>query len=164
MADTPVLAAGKPRSGWWAAPRCQDRRQADQMTRQANQTARTYLKPVVSVFVVAMTTTCLTEAAVAAHFGGGGSMVRGAPSMFGTALPTPIQPKHMATPKALGQPNQSCGSASAPNTPGNSASAPGLAFNPNGVAGTHYAEQQPQNSRNPASASQYDVACANQPH
>jgi hypothetical protein len=67
-------------------------------------------------------------------------------------------------PKAIGQPNQSCGSATAPNTPGNAASARGSAFNPTGVAGTHYAGEQPQNSRNPASVSQYDVACSHQPH
>lgn len=65
---------------------------------------------------------------------------------------------------AYGQPNASCGSASAPNTPGNAASAPGSAFNENGVAGTKYAGQQPQNSNNPAAVSQYDAACAHQPH
>ena len=69
---------------------------------------------------------------------------------------------HMAQPKAKGQPNQSCGSASAPNTPGDAADAPGSAFNPNGKAGTVYAGQQPQNDRNPASVAQYDVACSNQ--
>lgn len=62
-----------------------------------------------------------------------------------------------------GQPNQTCGSASAPNTPGNAASAPGSAFNPDGKAGTVYAGQQPQNSKNSASVSQYDVACSHQP-
>ena len=58
-----------------------------------------------------------------------------------------------------GQPNQSCGSLTAPNTPGNAVSAPGSAFNPNGTAGTVYAGTQPQNSTNPNSVSQYDVAC-----
>jgi len=59
-----------------------------------------------------------------------------------------------------GQPNQSCGSGTAPNTPSNAAaSAPGSAFNPNGTAGTVYAGTQPQNSTNPNSVSQYDVAC-----
>jgi hypothetical protein len=67
------------------------------------------------------------------------------------------------TPRALGQPNASCGSVSAPNTPGNAAMAPGSAFNPDGTAGTKYAGQQPQNSNNPAAVSQYDVACLNQP-
>jgi hypothetical protein len=62
-----------------------------------------------------------------------------------------------------GQPSQSCGSATAPNTPGNAASAPGSAFNPDGNAGTHYAGQQPQNSKNPKSVAQYDVACFQQP-
>lgn len=62
-----------------------------------------------------------------------------------------------------GQPNQSCGSATAPYTPGNASTAPGSAFNPNGKAGTVYAGQQPQNSVNPKSVSQYDAACAHQP-
>ena len=68
---------------------------------------------------------------------------------------------HTATPNAFGQPNQSC--QEEPETPGNSIFAPGSAFNPGGVAGMMYAGQQPQNSRNPASVAQYDVACANQP-
>ena len=58
-----------------------------------------------------------------------------------------------------GQPNQSCGSPNAQMTPGNAANAPGSAFNPNGQAGSVYAGQQPQNSQNPHSVSQYDVAC-----
>ena len=56
-----------------------------------------------------------------------------------------------------GQPNQSCEDAGV--TPGNSASAPGSAFNPDGVSGGVYAGEQPQNSNNPHSVSQYDVAC-----
>jgi hypothetical protein len=66
------------------------------------------------------------------------------------------------TPRALGQPNQSCGSDSAPETPGDAFFAPGSAFNPFGIAGMMYAGQQAQNSNNPAAVSQYDVACANQ--
>lgn len=64
-------------------------------------------------------------------------------------------------PSTTGQPNQHCGSATAPNTPGNAASAPGSPFNPGGNAGTHYAGTQPQNSINTASVAQYDVACRN---
>jgi hypothetical protein len=60
---------------------------------------------------------------------------------------------------AAGQPNQSCQVTGV--TPGHSASAPGSAFNPSGTAGTVYAGQQPQNSNNPKSVSQYDVACYN---
>ena len=41
--------------------------------------------------------------------------------------------------------------------------APGSAFYPDGTAGAVYAGEQPQNSRNPVSVSQYDVACARQP-
>lgn len=66
--------------------------------------------------------------------------------------PTALGPSH-----ATGQPNKSC--ETTPNTPGNSASAPGSAFNPAGKAGSVYAGEQPQNSRNSVSVSQYDVAC-----
>jgi type IV secretory pathway TrbL component len=47
--------------------------------------------------------------------------------------------------------------------PGQAASAPGSAFNEEGKAGTVYAGEQPQNSKNTASVSQYDVACIKQP-
>ncbi len=62
------------------------------------------------------------------------------------------------------QPNQSC--QAQPSTPGGAASAPGSAFNTSGKAGTVYAGTQPQNSKNPNSVSQYDVACAqvSKPH
>lgn len=78
--------------------------------------------------------------------------------------PTTTTASTVRGPSRTGQPNQSCGSATAPNTPGNAASAPGSAFNPDGNAGTKYAGQQPQNSRNTASVSQYDSACAHQNH
>jgi hypothetical protein len=44
-------------------------------------------------------------------------------------------------------------------SPGYSSSAPGSAFNEDGMAGTVYAGEQPQNSNNVHSVSQYDVAC-----
>ena len=71
---------------------------------------------------------------------------------------------HAASTGGPGQPNQSC--QAEPSTPGNASSAPGSAFNTSGVAGTVYAGQQPQNSVNPNSVSQYDVACfqVSQPH
>ena len=56
-----------------------------------------------------------------------------------------------------GQPGADCADFSS--TPGHSASAPGSAFNPDGKAGTVYAGEQPQNSSNVHSVSQYDVAC-----
>ena len=60
---------------------------------------------------------------------------------------------------ATGQPNQSC--QAEPASPGHASSSPGSAFNedPGGVAGSKYAGSQPQNSNNPTSVSQYDVAC-----
>ena len=70
-----------------------------------------------------------------------------------TTPPTTLSPAH-----TTGQPKQSC--ETTPNTPGNSASAPGSAFNPSGTAGSVYAGEQDVNSRNTASQSQYDVACA----
>jgi hypothetical protein len=106
--------------------------------------------------------------ALAGHGHGGG-----ASGMTPVANPTHESPA-MGTPatqpttpsgrtRAQGQPNVECGSATAPNTPGNAAEAPGSAFNEDGTAGQHYAGQQPQNSKNPASVSQYDTACAHQP-
>ena len=69
----------------------------------------------------------------------------------------PFATAYAANPGTTGQPNQSC--QAQPMTPGQSASAPGSAFNPDGKAGTVYAGTQPQNSNNPMSVSQYDVAC-----
>ena len=65
-----------------------------------------------------------------------------------------------ANPGTKGQPSQTCLSATAPMEPGHAASAPGSAFNENGgIAGSMYAGSQPQNSNNPMSVAQYDVAC-----
>jgi|GEM_PF-817035 len=64
-----------------------------------------------------------------------------------------------------GQPSQTIGSVQTGSvTPGHASSAPGSAFNPDGNAGTHYAGTQPQNSNNPKSVSQYDVAGFQQSH
>ena len=75
---------------------------------------------------------------------------------------------HTNGPSTTGQPDQDCqdinGGATGPDYPGNTSTAPGSAFNEtDGHAGTMYAGSQPQNSRNSASVSQYDVACSNQP-
>jgi hypothetical protein len=76
--------------------------------------------------------------------------------------PTAAAPTSTTTlqrgPSKTGQPNQSCEDLG--NQPGRSISAPGSAFNPEGTSGGVYAGEQPQNSRNTASVSQYDVACA----
>jgi hypothetical protein len=79
-----------------------------------------------------------------------------------TTTAAPSQKATSAT-HTTGQPNQTCGSASAPTTPGNAWYAPGSAFNPNGKAGMVYAGTRPQNSKNPTSVAQYDVACSHQP-
>ena len=73
------------------------------------------------------------------------------------ALVVPFQSVSAASIGNTGQPNQSCQVTLV--TPGHAASAPGSAFNPGGKAGTVYAGTQPQNSNNPNSVSQYDVAC-----
>lgn len=67
-------------------------------------------------------------------------------------------------PSGSGQPGADCADFSS--TPGQSASSPGGAFNPNGMSGSVYAGEQPQNSVNPKSVSQYDIAClqVSQPH
>jgi len=82
------------------------------------------------------------------------------------AAPAGHGPDHSNGPVTTGQPNQSCEDLEVGGNdvrPGNAESAPGSAFNPDGNAGTHYAGEQPQNSRNSASVSQYDVACLHQP-
>ena len=66
---------------------------------------------------------------------------------------------HMNGPTTTGQPGVECEEM----RPGRSSSAPGSAFNEDGKAGTRYAGEQPQNSRNTASISPYDVACIHQP-
>ena len=69
---------------------------------------------------------------------------------------------HLNGPETTGQPNLECedliadGEGAVPGHAANGSSAFG------GFAGTRYAGEQPQNSRNTASASQYDTACAHQ--
>ena len=65
------------------------------------------------------------------------------------------------SPGSQGQPGETCVlNQNAQFEPGNAASARGSAFNENGgIAGGMYAGSQPQNSINPKSVSQYDVAC-----
>lgn len=113
----------------------------------------------------------LSPAIVLAHPGGvpGGGPHAGA-TMASPSGPnaTPMGPtngagwNHSNGPThATGQPGAECGTDGP--TPGHAATAPGSAFNPNGRAGTRYAGEQPQNSRNTASVSQYDSACLHQP-
>jgi hypothetical protein len=71
---------------------------------------------------------------------------------------------HTNGPTTTGQPSQDCEQLIADglgSDPGQSANNGHSAFG--GTAGDHYAGSQPQNSRNTASVSQYDVACSNQP-
>jgi hypothetical protein len=125
------------------------------------------MKPITSI----MTAGAIALApgfAMAAPPSGGGPAMHGPPTTPTTTTATPSATgngggyNHMNSPQhATGQPMQSCETTGSP--PGNSSSAPGSAFNPNGKAGSKYAGEQPQNQRNTASVSQYDVACANQP-
>lgn len=75
---------------------------------------------------------------------------------------------HLNSGNAYGQPGQTCQDLIASGlgaTPGNSGSSPGSGspFDfADTTAGSHYAGSAPQNSRNTASVSQYDVACSNQ--
>jgi len=68
---------------------------------------------------------------------------------------------HMNGPSSTGQPGVECEDGV---PPGHASSAPGSAFNEDGKAGTRYAGEQPQNSRNTASVSQYDTACLRPQH
>jgi hypothetical protein len=107
-------------------------------------------------------------AAAAPPGGGGGAGGHGAMATAPTAPHSPTGNgggyNHMNSPQHVtGQPMQSCETTGSP--PGNAGSAPGSAFNQDGgTAGGKYAGEQPQNSRNTASVSQYDQACAKQPH
>jgi hypothetical protein len=73
---------------------------------------------------------------------------------------------HMNSPQhTTGQPNQNCETNGT--TPGNTATSSGGGspfLGDASHAGSQYAGSAPQNSRNTSSVSQYDVACANQPH
>ena len=75
---------------------------------------------------------------------------------------------HLNSGNAFGQPSQSCEDLIASDMgahPGNAGTAPGggSPFTGDGsTAGAHYAGNAPQNQRNTASVSQYDVACSNQ--
>ena len=102
--------------------------------------------------------------AMASPPSGSGSMTHSPRATTTTTTPSATGPNHLNSPAhATGQPNQSCETTGSP--PGKSASSPGSPFNEEGgKAGSKYAGEQPQNSRNTASVSQYDVACANQPH
>lgn len=92
-----------------------------------------------------------------------------APTMLGACLLTApglalAANVHVVT-GMKGQPSQTIGTSQTGSaTPGHASTAPGSAFNPSGNAGTHYAGNQPQNSNNPKSVSQYDVAGFQQSH
>jgi hypothetical protein len=66
-------------------------------------------------------------------------------------------------PSGTGQPSQTCLSSTAPNEPGQAATAPGSAFNETspGTAGTVYAGNgvSATTAGSPHAVSQYDVAC-----
>ena len=62
-----------------------------------------------------------------------------------------------ANPPGAGQPNQSC--EEQPLAPGQSSSAQGSAFNPDGVAGGVYADGIESGRPSDTATSQYDTAC-----
>ncbi|MGR6320817.1 hypothetical protein Q2K19_21685 [Micromonospora soli] len=65
------------------------------------------------------------------------------------------------SPGQTGQPSKECGEEDAAIRPASAnAPGPGSPFRlDGGIAGLHYAGEQPQNSKNPKSVAQYDVAC-----
>ncbi len=82
----------------------------------------------------------------------------------------PVTSVFAASPATQGQPGQTCLSSTAPNEPGQAASAPGSAFNETGpgTAGTVYAGNgvSATTANSDHAVSQYDVACfqVSQPH
>jgi len=79
--------------------------------------------------------------------------------IFGTAL-ADTSPNGPGQP---GAPGTTCGSPNAALTPGNSGSANGAPFNPNGTAGANYAGNPGTaslaHSNSTKAVSQYDIAC-----
>src|SRR5215510_4706472 len=77
---------------------------------------------------------------------------------FALVTPTTGQP---------GAPNNTCGPDN-PVTPGNAVNARGSAFNPDGIAGKHYAgnpnTQSLAHSNSAAAVAQYDTACVRLSH
>lgn len=107
-------------------------------------------------------------AAAMALASGFASAAPGGNGSTSTGSTTGVGYDHLNGPSSTGQPSQSCQDINGGNTgpfyPGNTSNAPGSAFNEtSGIAGSVYAGNQPQNARNTASVSQYDVACSNQP-
>ncbi len=84
-------------------------------------------------------------------------------SVLVAALAATAVPVFATATGAMGQPNQSCLSSTAPNEPGHAGSAPGSAFNEHGgIAGSVYANPESKggtSSGNTHVVAQYDVAC-----
>lgn len=78
--------------------------------------------------------------------------------VMGMAGPAVADPP--GAPTHPGQHSQDCGALGTPPGGGNSANSPGSPF-AGGTSASHYAGQQPQNSKN-GQNSQYDVACYQQ--
>lgn len=79
---------------------------------------------------------------------------------FALTVPIGVASAGSGNPAGTGQPNVECDEF--PESPGAAENASGSAFNEEGVAHEHYAGEQPQNSVNEHSVSQYDVACSKQ--
>lgn len=130
----------------------------------------------ISTIAFAAALAAATSLAVAAPRSGGGGGMGGMGGLAGGRMAGPSAssagPQRQATGTNAtnngisrhGQPSQSCQAAAnyPADTPGNAFNSPGSAFDPNGKADSKYAGTQPQNSKNPKSVAQYDVACTNQ--
>jgi len=99
--------------------------------------------------VTTIAAACALSLVSAATFAAGRAAAPTTTHMSAPAKATATTTKSTTTPKATttGRPNASCEDLG--NQPGNAITAPGSAFNPNGVSGGVYSE-----------TSQYDVACA----
>jgi hypothetical protein len=80
------------------------------------------------------------------------------------ALSAPPSPGSISPNATTGQPGVECDDGTPPGNAGephgSSTKLPGSPFvEGDSVSGTHYAGEQPQNSKNTTSVSQYDIAC-----
>ena len=71
---------------------------------------------------------------------------------------------HFNGPAEAPGPDVECGEEDALGSPGQASEAPGSAFNEEGTGHARYAGEQPQNTRNSASFSRYDVAAQKYPN
>jgi hypothetical protein len=91
-----------------------------------------------------------------------------APAVYARPTSTPPGPGSISPTATTGQPGVECDEGTPPGNSGEEHGNPDVNGSPFGegtsVSGSHYAGEQPQNSKNTASVSQYDIACFRGPN